>query len=52
VAPYVLAQLPAATRALGVEVVVDTSGTAEVAYVNAIGPSGSPGAAPAPLTAG
>ena len=52
VAPYVLIRLPAATRALGVEVLVDTSGTADVAYVNAIGPSGAPAAAPAPLTAG
>ena len=36
-APYLLAELPASTEALGVDVSVRTSGTAEVAYVNAIG---------------
>ena len=36
-APYLLAELPARTEVLGVDVSVRTSGTAEVAYVNAIG---------------
>ena len=36
--PYLLAELPASTEVLGVDVSVRTSGTAEVAYVNAIGP--------------
>jgi hypothetical protein len=36
-APYLLAELPASTEVLGVDVSVRTSGTAEVAYVNAIG---------------
>jgi hypothetical protein len=38
-APYLLAQLPASTEVRGVDVSVRTSGTAEVAYVNAIGRS-------------
>ncbi len=38
-APYLLAELPAGTEVLGVDVSVRTSGTAEVAYVNAIGRS-------------
>jgi len=38
-APYLLAELPPSTEVLGVEVSVRTSGTAEVAYVNAIGRS-------------
>jgi hypothetical protein len=38
--------------ALGVQVLVQTSGTAQVAYVNAIGPSGAPGSSPAGLTTG
>ena len=42
VTPYVLAQLAGGTRALSLQVRVDTSGTAEVAYVNAIGPTGTP----------
>jgi hypothetical protein len=36
-APYLLAELPAGTEVIGVEVSVRTAGTAEVAYVNAIG---------------
>jgi hypothetical protein len=52
VTPYMLAQLPSGTRAVGVEVQVDTSGTAEVAYVNAIGPYGTPAASSSTLTAG
>ncbi len=51
VAPYVLDELPSGTTALGVEVLVDTSGTAEVAYVNAIGARGQ-GAAPLRLRTG
>jgi hypothetical protein len=46
VAPYVLEELPSGTRALGVRVVVSTSGTAEVAYVNAIGPTGTTSGSP------
>jgi hypothetical protein len=38
-APYLLAELPAGTEILAVDVSVRTSGTAEVAYVNAIGRS-------------
>jgi len=38
-APYLLAELPPSTEVLGVDVSVRTSGTAEVAYVNAIGRS-------------
>jgi hypothetical protein len=38
-ASYLLAELPASTEVLGVDVSVRTSGTAEVAYVNAIGRS-------------
>lgn len=38
-APYLLAQLPSSTEALGLEISVRTSGTAQVAYVNAIGPA-------------
>jgi hypothetical protein len=37
--PYLLAELPASTEVRGVDVSVRTSGTAEVAYVNAIGRS-------------
>ena len=37
VAPYLLAELPASTEVRGVDVSVRTSGTAEVAYVNAVG---------------
>jgi hypothetical protein len=36
-APYLLAELPASTEVRGMDVSVRTSGTAEVAYVNAIG---------------
>jgi hypothetical protein len=50
--PYVLQELPAGTMALGVQVLVQTSGTAQVAYVNAIGPSGAPGSSSARLTTG
>jgi hypothetical protein len=39
VAPYLLAELPTSTEVRGVDVSVRTSGTAEVAYVNAIGAS-------------
>jgi hypothetical protein len=37
-APYLLATLPAATTAIGLRVSAVTEGTAEVAYVNAVGP--------------
>jgi hypothetical protein len=39
-APYLLAKLPAGTSAVGLRVSARTSGTAEVAFVNAIGPAG------------
>ncbi len=39
VAPYLLEELPSGTTARAVEVLVDTSGTAQVTYVNAIGPA-------------
>jgi hypothetical protein len=52
VTPYVLTQLAAGTRALGLRVRVDTSGTADVAYVNAIGPVGTPAAGSSRITAG
>jgi len=37
-APYLLATLPTGTKAIGLRVSALTSGTAEVAYVNAVGP--------------
>lgn len=37
--PYLLAALPSGTEAIGVRVTAATSGAAQVAYVNAIGPS-------------
>jgi hypothetical protein len=52
ITPYVLTQLAAGTRALGLRVRVDTSGTAEVAYVNAIGPVETPAAGSSRITAG
>ena len=39
VVPYLVAELPVSTRAVALRVLVKTSGTAEVAYVNAIGPA-------------
>jgi hypothetical protein len=50
--PYLLQELPPGTRALGMEVRVRTSGTAEVAYVNAIGPAVASAPAPGRLSAG
>ena len=52
VVPYLLQQLPAGTTALGLKVRVDTSGTAQVDYVNAIGASRAPGPVPAASPAG
>ncbi len=52
VTPYLLRELPPNTKALGVKVEVETSGTAEVTDVNAIGPAVASGPAPAGLPAG
>ena len=52
VAPYVLEELPSGTTTRAVEVVVDTSGTAEATYVNAIGPARVPARGPSGLAPG
>jgi hypothetical protein len=48
--PYLLQELPAGTTALSLKVRVNTSGTAQVDYVNAIGGEPTPAPAPAAST--
>ncbi len=51
VVPYALVDLPSGTEVIGFKVSVRTTGTAQIAYVNAIGTAGTVAPTPGPLSA-